>query len=139
MLNLARSCIAASWRLNTYHFVTEPPENRFCPVCLELLFDPFLSDCGHHLCRQCYTRLLTDSNECPECREPDVLSSARLNKFLQREINDIKVRCQHHREGCKWTGEVRDLQNHLDPDKRKCDYILLPCSFGVVREYGAVP
>ena len=110
-----------------YHFVTEPPENRFCPVCLELLFDPFLTDCGHHVCRQCYTRLLAESKECPECREPDALSSARLNKFLQREINDLKVRCQHHREGCEWTGEVRDLQSHLD---KKCDHILLPCSFG---------
>ena len=114
-----------------YHFITEPPENRFCPVCLELLIDPFLTDCGHHVCCQCRTQLLTSNKKvCPECLEPDALSSARLNKFLQREINDLKVRCQHHREGCKWTGEVRDLQSHLDPDMKKCDYILLPCSFG---------
>ena len=114
-----------------YHFVTEPLKNRFCPVCFELLIDPFLNDCGHHLCRQCRTQLLADGKkECPECREPNVLPSARLNKFLQREINDLKVRCQHHREGCRWTGEVRDLQSHLDPVKRKCNYILLPCSFG---------
>ena len=114
-----------------YIFITEPPKSRFCPICFDLLTEPYLSDCGHHVCCQCRTRLLTSiKNECPECREPDVLSSARLNKFLQREINDLKVRCQHHREGCEWTGEVRDLQSHLDPDKRKCDYILLPCSFG---------
>ena len=114
-----------------FNFVTEPPKSRFCPICFELLTEPYLSDCGHHVCCQCRTRLLADrKKECPECREPDVLPSARLNKFLQREINDLKVRCQHHREGCRWTGEVRDLQSHLDPDKRKCDYILLPCSFG---------
>ena len=118
-----------------FHFVTEPPKNRFCPVCFELLIDPFLNDCGHHVCRKCRTRLLADgNNECPECREKDVLSSARLNKFLQREINDLEVRCQHHKEGCRWTGEVRDLQNHLDPDKRECDYILLPCFFGCGKE-----
>ena len=114
-----------------YHFVTEPPKNRFCPVCFELLTDPFLNDCGHHLCQQCRTQLLAGGKkECPECREPGVLPNARLNKFLQREINDLKVRCQHHREGCRWTGEVRDVQSHLDPDKRKCDCILLPCPFG---------
>ena len=114
-----------------YHFVTEPQKNRFCPVCFELLTEPFLNDCGHHLCRQCRTQLLADDKkECPECREHNVLPSARLNKFLQREINDLKVRCQHDREGCRWTGEVRDLQSHLDPEKRKCGYILLPCSFG---------
>ena len=114
-----------------FNFITEPPKNRFCPICFDLLTEPYLSDCGHHVCCQCRTRLLTsNNNECPECREPDALSSARLNKFLQREINDLKVRCQHHREGCKWTGEVRDLQNHLDPDKKKCSYILQPCSLG---------
>ena len=114
-----------------YNFITEPPKSRFCPVCFDLLTEPYLSDCGHHVCHQCHTKLLAECKmECPECREPNALSSARLNKFLQREINDLKVRCQHHREGCKWTGEVRELQSHLDPDKRKCDYILLPCSFG---------
>ena len=114
-----------------YNFITEPPKSRFCPVCFDLLTEPYLSDCGHHVCHQCHTKLIAECKmECPECREPTALSSARLNKFLQREINDLKVRCQHHREGCKWTGEVRELQSHLDPDKRKCDYIPLPCSFG---------
>ena len=114
-----------------YIFITEPSKSRFCPICFDLLTEPYLSDCGHHVCCQCRTRLIASNNEvCPECREPDVLSNARLNRSLQREINDLMVRCQHHREGCEWTGEVRDLQSHLDPDKRKCDYILLPCSFG---------
>ena len=115
-----------------YIFITEPPKSRFCPICFELLTEPYqIVKCGHHVCQQCHTKLLTSGKkECPVCREPNVLSNAHLDKFLQREINDIKVRCQHHREGCEWTGEVRDLQSHLDPDKRKCNYILLPCSFG---------
>ena len=117
-----------------YSFITEPPKSRFCPICFELLTEPYqIVKCGHHVCQQCHTQLLTNGKkECPVCREPDALSSAHLDKFLQREINDLKVRCQHHKEGCEWTGEVRDLQSHLDPDKRKCDYILLllPCFFG---------
>ena len=115
-----------------YSFISEPPKSRFCPICFELLTEPYqIVKCGHHVCQQCHTKLITNGNKkCPVCREPNALSNAHLDKFLQREINDLKVRCQHHREGCKWTGEVRDLQSHLDPDKRKCDYILLPCSFG---------
>ena len=115
-----------------YYFITEPPKSRFCPICFELLIEPYqIVKCGHHVCQQCHTQLLTNGKkECPVCRESDALSSAHLDKFLQREINDLKVRCQHHKEGCEWTGEVRDLQSHLDPDKRKCDYILLPCFFG---------
>ena len=115
-----------------YNFITEPPKSRFCPICFELLTEPYqIVKCGHHVCQQCHTQLLTNGKkECPICRGPDALSSAHLDKFLQREINDLKVRCQHLKEGCEWTGEVRDLQSHLDLDKRKCDYILLPCFFG---------
>ena len=114
-----------------YNFITEPPKSRFCPICFELLTEPYQSDCGHHVCQQCRTQILSSSKtECPICCKPNVLTSARLDRFFQREINDLKVRCQHHSEGCRWTGEVRDLQSHLDPDKRKCNYILLPCSFG---------
>ena len=115
-----------------YYFIAEPPKSRFCPIGFELLTEPYqIVKCGHHVCQQCHTQLLTNGKkECPVCREPDALSSAHLDKFLQREINDLKVRCQLHMEGCEWTGELRDLQSHLDPDKRKCDYILLPCFFG---------
>ena len=115
-----------------YIFITEPPKSRFCPICFELLTEPYqIVKCGHHVCQQCHTQLLTNGKkECPVCREPDALSSAHLDKFFQREINDLKVRCQHHKEGCEWTGELRDLQSHLDPDMRKCHYILLPCFFG---------
>ena len=60
----------------------------------------------------------------------DFLSDARLNRHLQREIYDHKVHCKHHKAGCKWVGELRDLTDHFDPDKRKCEYLLLPCSFG---------
>ena len=57
--------------------------------------------------------------ECPTCQEPNLLSDARLNKHLQREIYDLKVRCKHHEAGCQWVGELRDLKDHLDPDKRR--------------------
>ena len=100
-----------------------PPQDRFCPVCTELLTEPFLSDCGHHVCRECHKRIMASGNmKCPTCQEPNVLKTARLNKHLQREIYDLKVRCKHHKAGCKWVRELRDLKDHLDPVRRKCRY-----------------
>ena len=111
-----------------FNFVVAPPQDRFCPVCTELLTEPFLSDCGHHVCRECHKRIIASGKtECPTCRGPNLLSNARLNRHLQREIYDLKVRCKYHEAGCKWVGELRDLTGHLDPVKRKC---VLPCSFG---------
>ena len=74
--------------------------------------------------------MASGKTECPTCRGPNLLSDARLNKHLLREVYDLKVRCRHHEAGCEWVGELRDLTDHLDTVKRKCDYLLFPCSFG---------
>ena len=112
-----------------FNFVVAPSQYHFCPVCTKLLTEPFLSDCGHHVCHECRGRIMASGKtECPTCREPNLLLNARLNKHLQREIYDLKVHCKHHEAGCQWAGELRDLKDHLDPDKRKCGYLLLSCS-----------
>ena len=112
-------------------FLSEPPPDHFCPVCTEALLEPYLTDCGHHFCYTCRGRLLASGkSECPECREQDALTDARLNKHLQRQVNSLKVRCQHHEVGCQWVGELRYLQEHLDPVIRKCGFILLACPLG---------
>ena len=50
---------------------------------------------------------------------------------LQRLVYDLMVRCKHHKEGCKWKGELRNLPEHLDPERRRrCHFVLIPCSFG---------
>ena len=97
-------------------FLSEPPPDHFCPVCMEALIEPYLTDCGHHFCYTCRGRLLASGKSgCPECCEQDFLTDARLNKHLQRQVNSLKVRCQHHEVGCQWVGELRYLQEHLDP------------------------
>ena len=113
-------------------FLSEPPPDYLCPICTHPLSDPYLTDCGHHFCYTCRGRLLASGKtECPECREQDALSDARLNKHLQRQVNSLKVRCQHHEVGCQWVGELRYLQKHLDPAvKTSCLFILLSCPFG---------
>ena len=48
---------------------------------------------------------------------------ARLDKYLKRKVNNLKVHCEHHKEGCEWVGEVRYLQDHLD-------HCTIACSLG---------
>lgn len=99
----------------------EISRDYFCPICTELLTEPFLTDCGHLLCGTCRDQLLTSSkNDCPICRETNALTIARLDKRFQRQVYSLEVRCQHHDEGCGWVGNVRNLQKHLDPDYGEC-------------------
>ena len=103
-----------------------------CPICLEVfndsLTEPYLTDCGHHLCGKCCDHLLnTSKTECPTCRKQDMLNNARCDKFFQRMVKNLKVRCSNYMEGCEWDGELRDLHDHLDPAKGRCG---IACPFG---------
>ena len=77
------------------------------------------------MCGTCRNQILTTGKaDCLVCRKTNVLSDARLDKRFQREVNSLKVHCQHHDKGCEWVGEVRDLQKHLDPEKEEsCVYV----------------
>ena len=117
--------------IKNLELLSEPPPDCLCPICTYPLTEPYLTDCGHHFCYTCRGRLLASGKSgCPECREQDALTDARLNKHLQRQVNSLKVRCQHHEVGCQWVGELRYLQEHLDPVIRKCGFIPLVCSLG---------
>ena len=94
---------------------------KSCPVCNELLTEPFRTNCGHCVCSRCRLSLLSnDKAYCPVCHKTDVLRNARFDRRFQLEVNSLRVRCQHHDKGCKWVGEVRDLQDHLDSEKMSC-------------------
>ena len=118
---------------NDYKFVSEPPNEYLCPICVEPLLQPFLTECGHYLCYTCRGRLLASGkDQCPECRQPNGAKDARLNKHFQRQVNSLKVRCEHHEEGCQWMGDLMYLKEHLDPSRSstRCDYILIDCPLG---------
>ena len=56
-----------------------------------------------------------------------MLNNARHDKYLQRVVKSLKVRCSDYKEGCEWVGELRDLHDHLDPAKGRCG---IACPFG---------
>ena len=98
-----------------------------CTVCFELftepLAEPFITDCGHHLCQKCLNHLLDSSKTvCPTCREPNMLNNARRNKYLERVVKSLKVRCSYYKEGCAWVGELKDLHDHVIGESVACPF-----------------
>jgi hypothetical protein len=52
-----------------------------------------------------------------------------LNKSLEREIEELQVRCPNQRKGCTWVGEKGGQENHLQSDSG-CPYKEVECSLG---------
>ena len=55
------------------------------------------------------------------------------NKERIREVNELKIRCTNHREGCGWVGELGGLKSHLDSNEG-CGYEQVPCTNKECRE-----
>lgn len=112
-----------------YEFVSTPPKSLECSICLLTLRDPHvISCCGNHYCQLCIGRVKAAGKPCPLCNEPDY--DIMLHKGVKREVNSLVVYCTQKALGCGWTGEVNQLNCHLNLGSRDsgCDYVELECS-----------
>ena len=110
-------------------FVEQTSKDFDCPVCFQLIRNPFLTACcGNHFCDTCVKSMKEKSNRCPFCNEKPI--SGITDKKFQRQINELQVHCVHKKHGCLWIGELGKLATHLERNKSdgECKYVLLPCS-----------
>lgn len=114
---------------NDVQFVDGPlKEDWKCPVCLELLKTPFLTECcGHHFCDRCINTVQRQQNECPMCKTCPI--KGIIDKHFKREINEAQVYCLLQSEGCDWTGELGNLNTHLSVGQQfgQCKYVVVSC------------
>lgn len=107
-----------------YQFVEEPPKDLKCSICLSVLRDPHLTSCcGNHFCETCIDLIKGGSKPCPLCQQPDF--NSMLDKSLCRKVNELCIHCPNSQEGCKWTGDLKDVQKHLDS---QCKFVQVRCS-----------
>ena len=97
-------------------------EKFLCPICQELLFEPVQTSCGHLFCGRCLKRSKL-RNHCPSChtqfrREP------LEDKFNEREVKNLIVKCSSNSRGCVWEGELGNVSSHVND---VCGYQLVQC------------
>ena len=96
-------------------FVEHPPTilQTECPVCLLVLREPHqVTCCGYAFCRMCIERIQTDKKSCPTCNREEFSVFPDLR--LQRSLYAFHVLCSHKTEGCEWSGELSQLEKHLN-------------------------
>ena len=97
-----------------------------CPVCLSSYYKNTIhqtSCCGNHVCLQCVIRLKQERKPCPHCRTRPLRTTE--DRYFSRNFLSWKVRCYHSKDGCLWTGELRQLEIHL----KNCPKELIKCCY----------
>ena len=116
----------------------EPPPERYvqseCPVCLQIIREPHqVTCCGKKFCKTCIEHIKSTKKTCPTCNEEEFSSFA--DKSSKQLLYSLKVRCSHQKDGCEWTGELRQLDGHLntDPQPEKqldgCQFVEIDCIY----------
>ena len=112
-----------------YKIVGTTESDYICSICTKVLRDAHLTACcGQHFCASCLTHWLgtqQGKKTCPHCRQEDFQHI--VNKAIIRKVNELKICCTNHREGCGWVGELGGLMSHLDSDKG-CGYVEVTCT-----------
>ena len=96
-----------------FDFVNRPAQDFFCPVTFELLLNPQQTQCcGHHISETAAKVLKQENKPCPICKAAEI--DTVLDKYHQRRVRQVQVRCPHAASGCEWVGEVGELNNHTN-------------------------
>ena len=113
-------------------FVEKPPQavQSVCPICLLVLREPYQATCcGKSFCKVCIEPVKTANQACPTCKDGNF--NVFHNKGLQQSLYDFQVYCPHKSKGCEWTGELKELDNHLNSDP-PADKSLEGCPFAEI-------
>ena len=120
---MADSVVKYSYNGTEYSFVSKDPaqiEDLKCPICLELVYEPVLTSCGHLFCQRC----VRDQIKCPTCRDE---LRYMCNQRDERKVKCLKVKCPNWEKGCQWQGNLGDSAQHTGA---KCPVEIIPCSRG---------
>ena len=105
-----------------------------CPICMEILKKPHQTECcGTDFCKECIERIKMDKKPCPTCKHRDI--GLFLNIGLQKELYSLRIKCIYHDRGCRWIGELGQLDSHFNsnpcPEKQLegCKYVQLTCTY----------
>lgn len=96
-------------------FVNAVSPSFLCSLCNELMkFPCHVNCCQNCFCQECIGRIKQMERPCPNCEEKNFLViSDRTDSEVKREIDSLKVYCPMRKNGCKWTGRLELLDDHL--------------------------
>uniref|UniRef100_A0A3Q2UFM3 TNF receptor-associated factor n=1 Tax=Fundulus heteroclitus TaxID=8078 RepID=A0A3Q2UFM3_FUNHE len=108
-----------------YKFLEKPKRRFQCPLCSKAMREPVqVSTCGHRFCDTCLQEFLSEGVfKCPEDQLPLDYAKIYPDPELEQQILALPIRCIHSEEGCRWTGQMKQLQGHFST----CAFNVIPC------------
>lgn len=105
-----------------HKFIDNLPDDMICLICQFPACNPHQRDCcGKIFCKACLDEHEKHGNQCPNCRQN---GKNFYDKRSERQIKSLKMSCENEEKGCKWQGELFNLDSHT----KDCQYTVISCS-----------
>ena len=84
---------------------------------------------GQTICKSCLDNWLVTSGtkRCPVCSEAGGSDNTHPNYPIEREVKNLHIYCINKEKGCKWQGELNNINNHLG-NNDGCKFEEVKCS-----------
>ena len=100
-----------------------PSDDQKCPICHLVVRNAYqVNCCGKIMCEGCLMTHMRGSRSCPLCRDYIGYKYFKDTKS-DREIKSLMTYCSSKDAGCKWKGELKYVEVHLD----ECLYQDIEC------------
>jgi hypothetical protein len=100
-------------------FVNKVDDDLICPICQDVLKDPFQGKCGHMHCKSCWDDLPNEflgetmMIKCTVCSERTALQNLSPCRYSKNCINKFLVKCEIiSNSTCDWTGTLSAYPGH---------------------------
>jgi len=105
-------------------------ESHKCALCfgIPLPSIAFIHKCGKLFCKPEVDAWINEKKEwtCPTCHNSELAVKCQGNNaFAYASLICLEIGCLFESEGCKWVGQLGDLEKHLVT----CEYSDHPCKF----------
>ena len=120
--------MAESSRVGSYkcEFIDDVPEHLICGLCKHAANGPSITTCcGELFCQACIASALEEKQPCPSCKKPTF--STFFNLKFEKSIKNLRVHCMMKDRGCHWTGQLEQLDAHLEVETGDCEYVDIEC------------
>ena len=120
--------MAASEHIQGYscEFLDSVSDDFCCKkCCLTARKLSITSCCGETYCHACIADTQQQGKPCPACGEIEFSITQHI-KF-QKKVNEFLVYCSLKERGYGWSGPLKELDSHLDPDQDNCQYVDAIC------------
>ncbi|XP_020622846.1 myosin-11-like isoform X3 [Orbicella faveolata] len=105
-------------KIGKHPILKDHSKQLFCPICCFLVREPIgVASCPHRFCSSCLLERNAPKAVCPVDKQEFLVQETYLDKLTEEAMKDINICCtidSKTGEPCKWVGQIRHLEVHMD-------------------------